>query len=209
MSVFDEHYRESVALRDGSQVTLRLVRPDDKQLLRRGFARLSPASRYRRFLSAKNELSDAELAYFTELDQQNHLAIGALARDDAGEEEGVAIARFIRSTTDPRAAEAAVAVVDDWQRRGLGTLLLLRLAAAARERGIERFTARALSSNAEIREILGQLPEGVQVAYEGDQLGVAVELAGVPAPQLGAGESGTMHGRLLALVARGLLRWLR
>ncbi len=206
MLQFDERYHETAALRDGSQVTLRLIRPDDKDLLRRGFERLSPASRYRRFLAAKTRLSDAELAYLTEVDGHDHFAIGAACEDAAGHEEGVGIARFIRSRSDPRVAEVAVAVVDDWQGKGLGTLLLLRLVAAARERGVERFSGQVLASNEALRDVLDQIPSGVRVRAQAGELTVDVDLpdipfAGLPTPEHRA----TSLARLLALVARGRL----
>jgi GNAT superfamily N-acetyltransferase len=203
---FDENYRETATLRDGSRVSLRLVRPSDKELLRRGFERLSPESRYRRFLAAKTELRDAELAYLTEVDGQDHFAVGATTIADDGTEEGVGIARFIRAPEDPRAAEAAIAVVDDWQRRGLGTLLLSRLAAAARERGIERFGGRALAANEAICGILEQLGSSVRVRTENRELVVDVDLPEVP-PDLPAAEpTKTPLQRILALVAGGVLR---
>lgn len=202
MERFDASYRETAVLRDGSRVTLRLVRPDDKALLRRGFERLSPESRYRRFLSAKTELSDAELVYLTEVDGHDHFAMGAVTEDADGHEEGVAIGRFIRSRTDPRAAEVAVAVVDDWQRKGLGTLLLLRLVAAARERGIERFAGQVLASNQAIRDVLAQLPS-VRTRERDHELAVEVDLPDVPFDAPGQDERAARAGRLLGLVARG------
>jgi GNAT superfamily N-acetyltransferase len=206
MQHFDERYRETAALRDGSGVTLRLVRPDDKELLRRGFDRLSSRSRYRRFLAAKTRLTDAELAYLTEVDGHDHFAIGAVAEGADGREEGVAIARFIRSQSDPRAAEVAVAVVDDWQGKGLGTLLLLRLVAAARERGIERFAGQVLASNQAVRDVLAQLPAGVHAVASGGELAVEVDLpevhsTAIPSPD----DRDTPLRRLLAMVARRLL----
>jgi GNAT superfamily N-acetyltransferase len=200
---FDQRYRETVELRDGSRVTMRLVRPDDKARLRRGFERLSPESRYRRFLAAKTQITDAELVYLTEVDGENHFAIGAVIPDADEDGEGVAIARFIRSAQDPRAAEVAVAVVDDWQRRGLGTLLLLRLVAAARERGIDRFTGQALGSNDAIREVLAPV-QGVQFHADGGELGVSMDLPSIPAdlvPQPADRE--TPLRRLWRIVARG------
>jgi len=202
---FDQNYRESVTLRDGGPVSLRLVRPSDKALLLRGFARLSPESRYRRFLSAKTELRDAELAYLTEVDGHDHFAVGASVTADDGTEEGVGIARFIRSPEDPRAAEAAVAVVDDWQRRGLGTLLLARLAAAARERGIVRFQGRALAANEAISGLLEQLGSGVRVRPESGELAVEVDLPEMPPDMLATEPTKTPLERILALVAEGVL----
>jgi GNAT superfamily N-acetyltransferase len=155
---------------------------------------------------AKTQLSDAELAYLTEVDGHDHVAIGAVTQDESGHEQGVAIARFIRSPDDPRAAEAAIAVVDDWQRKGLGTLLLLRLVAAARERGIDRFTGVALCSNDTIRDILARLPSGVTTRSAGRDLFVSVELPAVPVDEPAAtDERQTSLGSLFSLIARGLV----
>ena len=202
---FDKDYREIATLRDGSRVSLRLVRPSDKELLRRGFERLSPESRYRRFLSAKTELRDAELAYLTEVDGHDHFAVGASVTADDGTEEGVGIARFIRSAEDPRAAEAAVAVVDDWQNRGLGTLLLARLAAAARERDIEHFHGSALAANDAIRGLLDELGPGVRVRAESGELAVEVDLPEVPPDWSATEPPKTQLARILSMVAKGVL----
>jgi GNAT superfamily N-acetyltransferase len=194
--MIDAGYEEAVVLRDGSRVTLRAVQPGDKELLRRGFERLSPESRFRRFLTSKRQLTDAELVYLTELDGIDHVAIGAVAGDD-----GVGIARFVRSAADPKIAEVAVAVVDDWQGRGLGTLLLVRLAAAARERGIERFAGQALASNQAILDLVAQI-HGVVRPAGGAEIGINVELDQVPAEL--AVPPGQLR-QLWQLIARGLV----
>ena len=127
-----------VVLRDGSAVLIRPVRSADAPLLADGFARLSDRSRRLRFLSPKQELSPAELGYFTDVDHHNHEALGALDHADG---RGVGIARYIRDAADPQAAEIAVTVIDDWQGRGLGTELMAQLSERARSEGIRRFTA--------------------------------------------------------------------
>ncbi len=71
---FDARYRERARLDDGSEIVLRLIRPTDKELLRRAFNTLSDESRYRRFFTQKRELSEAELTYLTELDGHDHFA---------------------------------------------------------------------------------------------------------------------------------------
>jgi GNAT superfamily N-acetyltransferase len=209
VALLEDDDREIVTLRDGSRATLRLVRPGDRELLRKGFEHLSPTSRQRRFLTAKARLSDAELDYFTRVDMRDHFALGAVTIGPEGDEEGIAIARFIRSVDDPRAAEVAIAIVDDWQRKGLGTILLLRLVAAARERGIERFTGLVSPSNDEIRGILGQLDGQVRLRADGDQLHIEVDLPDIPlaAPANDAPEVPPNHpiARLFALIARGVL----
>jgi GNAT superfamily N-acetyltransferase len=203
---FTDNYCETALLRDNSPVSLRLVRPGDKELLQKGLQRMSPDSRYRRFLAVKNRLSDAELAYLTECDGYDHLAIGAVVRDAEGHEEGIGVARFIRSRTDAAAAEAAIAVIDDWQNKGVGTLLLMRLAAAAKERGIDRFQGSALAQNAPVREILKQLGPSVRTAGDAEELKIEVDLPDVPHDaSLGWPERSTPLRQLLSLTAKGAI----
>lgn len=141
-------------LRDGSSVRLRQGRCSDKELLLRGFERLSPESRYRRFLAPTPELSEAMARYLTEVDHRDHEAIVAL---DGETGEGIGVARYVRSSERQNVAEVAVTVIDDWQGRGLGTLLLEVLAGRAREEGITTFTALMLASNQEMMELLKAL----------------------------------------------------
>src|SRR5215813_11430213 len=133
-----------VVLPDGSKVLIRQVQPADAPLLADGFARLSDRSRRMRFLTGKDQLSAAELRYFTDLDHRGHEALGALDQADG---RGVGVARYVRDADDPHAAEIAVTIVDDWQGRGLGTELLTRLSDRARSEDICRFTALVAEDN--------------------------------------------------------------
>ena len=138
-------------LRDGSAVLIRPVRRADARLLADGFARLSARSRRLRFLSPKQELSPAELGYFTDVDHHDHEALGALDHADG---RGVGIARYVRDADDPQAAEIAVTVIDDWQGRGLGTELMAQLSERARSEGIRRFTALVAADNPAMARLL-------------------------------------------------------
>ena len=140
-----------VALRDGSRVLIRPVQTADAALVADGFARLSPRSRELRFLTRKKQLSTAELRYFTDVDHHDHEALVALNHADG---RGVGIARYIRHTDDPHAAEIAVTIVDDWQGRGLGTELVTRLSARARHEGVHRFTALVAEDNTAVARML-------------------------------------------------------
>jgi RimJ/RimL family protein N-acetyltransferase len=143
-----------IVLRDGSKVVIRPVHRDDAPLLADGFARLSPESRRLRFLRRKDELSAAELRYFTDVDHHDHEALGALAGAAGG---GVGVARYVRDASDPYSAEIALTVVDDWQGRGLGTELLAQLSGRARAAGIRRFTALVSADNAAMTALLRRL----------------------------------------------------
>ncbi|CAN5236589.1 hypothetical protein BH11MYX1_BH11MYX1_35950 [soil metagenome] len=156
---FTADYVERATLRDGSKALIRLVAPDDKELLRHEFGRWSPESRYARFLAPKQSLTEDELDYLVGLDQETHFAICALAEagDGSGEPVGLGIARFIRLPTlalEPVTAEAAIAVADAAHRKGLGQLLLMRLCAAAAEREIERFRCEVLVENVSMQELI-------------------------------------------------------
>jgi RimJ/RimL family protein N-acetyltransferase len=141
-------------LRDGSTVLIRQVRDTDAPLLAEGFARLSARSRQLRFLGPKKMLSAAELRYLTDVDHHDHEALGALS---PAKGHGVGVARYIRDADDPRAAEIAVTIADDWQGRRLGTELLARLSDRARQAGIGRFTATVSADNVAMPRLLWKM----------------------------------------------------
>jgi GNAT superfamily N-acetyltransferase len=145
-----------VGLADGARVTIRAIRPTDKRALVAGFERLSPESRYRRFFSPLERLSDADLRYLTEVDHTDHEAMICFTADSG---ETLGVARYVRSY-EPAYAEVAVTVVDDWQGRGVATALLEALVLRAREAGITHFVALVLSENREAIELFRSLAPG-------------------------------------------------
>jgi RimJ/RimL family protein N-acetyltransferase len=142
-----------VGLGDGSEVFVRPVVRGDKDRLARMTDGLSEESRYRRYLGPKGRLTDPELRYLTELDHRDHEALVALEHPGGA---AVGVARYIRHPGDPRIAEAAVVVSDGWQRRGVATALLRRLAAHAHAHGVRRFTGVALAHNRASMDLLRQ-----------------------------------------------------
>ncbi len=156
VSVHDEFVRRRTAdirLRDGARIRVRPVVPDDKERLVQGLERLSPRSRYRRFMSAVTRLRPDQLAYFTELDYIDHFALGAVAVDDPGS-PGVGVVRYVRFPGEPDVAEPAIVIADEYQGRGLGTLLFRLAAGVALENGIRTFRAEALADNLPVRKLL-------------------------------------------------------
>jgi RimJ/RimL family protein N-acetyltransferase len=143
-----------VELRDGARIRVRPIEPDDKPVLQRGFERLSQDTVYKRFLSPLTALRPMDLVYLTEVDHHDHEALIAF---DEPTGDPVGVARYVRSAADPASAEFAITVVDDWQRRGVGTELMSRLAERARAEGVRRFTALLLAENREMRGLLEKL----------------------------------------------------
>ena len=160
---------QEAALPDGTALVIRRINCADAPALAEGFAGLSQESRRLRFLTPKPSLSPAELRYFTQVDGHHHEALAAI---DPRTGDGVGIARFVRDPGDPKRAEVAVTIADDWQHRGVATVLLARLTDRAREEGIERYTALVSSENRPMRQLLERL--GAPVGVTG---------AGGPAPE--------------------------
>jgi len=152
-------------LKDGSPIFVRPIRPDDKALLVDGLARLSPDSRYKRFLGPKPRFTVSDLRYLTEIDGVDHVAYVAL-RGDAPKEL-IAVGRMVRSATYPKAAEIAVTVCDDWQRRGIGKLLGDHLAMAARDRGIRYLTGTMAADNIAAHRLFRHVSSQLREHHDG------------------------------------------
>ena len=126
-----------------NEITIRAVRPDDKQRIVNAFRGLERDSIYLRFFSHKKELEDEELRRVTECDGTSHAVL--VATVGSGERETiVALGSYVRSGL---AAEIAFAVEEDFQRRGIASQLLRQLTDIARANGIERFEADVLAEN--------------------------------------------------------------
>ncbi len=140
-------------LRDGTTVCIRTVRPEDSRLIAEGFEHLSPRSRYFRFLSGMQKIPDVLMQRLTHIDHHDHEAIGVL--DTSGDHDvPAAVARYIRDEGDPDKAEIAITVADDYQRRGLGMLLIAVLVALAQGEGIRTFAATVQRENRKMLSLL-------------------------------------------------------
>jgi RimJ/RimL family protein N-acetyltransferase len=178
-----------VVLRDGSRALIRQLQPGDAALVAEAFAGLSAQSRQQRFLTDKPELSPAELRYFAQVDHHDHEALGAVSRRDG---RGVGVARYIRDPQKPEAAEIAVAVIDEWHGRGLGTELLTQLAQHARREGIAYFTALVAADNVAVAALLRNI--GTELRLTGREGGtVEYEITLTP-PGSGRGTEGAATG---------------
>ena len=160
---FDSIEGFTLPLRDGELVDFRPVKQNDKETIQKGMLALSSKSRYFRFFSPILKLSDTQLYDFTEIDQHNHVAWMALAHNEP-EQRGLGIARFIRIQNQPEIAEFGVAVIDSYQQRGLGTILLSVLYRMASINGIKILRGYVLADNRIMRNWLDRL--GAVSVYE-------------------------------------------
>ena len=138
------HWEADVVLRDGGTAHVRPIRPDDADALQAFHLGQSQRSTYFRFFAPLQRLPEIELARFTQVDHRGRVALVAIT-DSGDTEQIIAVARYDR--TAATTAEVAFNVADSHHGRGLGSVLLEHLAAAARERGIHRFTAEVLPQN--------------------------------------------------------------
>ena len=153
-------------LPDGAPVLIRPIRPDDKGMLADGLRRLSPESAQRRFLTPKRSFSRTELRYLTEVDGRDHVAL-VVEPFGYAERRLIAVARFVRLKDDPEAADVAFTVADEWQDRGLGSLLGEKLSAKARPLGIRRFTATMASDNVPAHRLMAKLTQHLERHHVG------------------------------------------
>ncbi len=135
---------QRVALRDGSEVFVRPLEASDAPELAAAIARLSPESRYRRFLSPVPRLSATHLRYLTDVDHHDREALVAF---DPLSLRGLGLARWGVLVDDPGTAEVAVAVADEKQRLGLASALLGLLRERAEAEGLREVRAATQGDN--------------------------------------------------------------
>ena len=143
-----------LALADGTRLRLRRLGPDDRDGVAALCARLSPESRYRRFLSPKRELTPRELTRLTDIDHVHHEALAAV---DQRDDSIVGVGRYVHVADRPGVADLAVEVTDELQNMGIGTALARHTVQRARENGFALLTATTLSENRPARALLRRL----------------------------------------------------
>jgi L-amino acid N-acyltransferase YncA len=136
---------DKVTLADGAVIEIRPLERDDRQGLAAGARRLSARSRYLRFASPIDHLTERELDWLTDLEHHSREALLAI---DPATGDGIAVARYIELGEEPGILDTAVTVNDAWQNRGLGSHLLARLIARARQEGHHAMRATILAENA-------------------------------------------------------------
>lgn len=145
---------DALVLGNGIRLLLRPLGSEDRDGLAALFSRLSPESRYRRFLSPKRELTSRELSYLTDIDHLRHEAFAAIDQRDGSI---VAVGRYVHVADRPGVADLAVEVADELQNMGIGTALARRTVRRARENGFAFLTATTLWENRPARALLRRL----------------------------------------------------
>jgi GNAT superfamily N-acetyltransferase len=147
------NYTARELLRDGSPIEIRALRPEDEADMLAAIGQTSAQSLQRRFFTMKRHFSDKERAFFMNIDFKDHVAIVALA-DEADRKAIVGGGRYI--VFEPGRAEMAFVVIDTWQGRGIGSILMRHLVEIARDAGLKELIAEVLPENAAMIKIFGK-----------------------------------------------------
>jgi RimJ/RimL family protein N-acetyltransferase len=172
-----ESMTQHSTLADGTKVMVRPLLYGDRFELADAFEQLSMSARRMRFFMPPEHLDEGNLEYLTNLDYHDHFAWAAFAEDEPGR-PGIGVARYIRVRDAPEAAEVAVTVLDAYQRRGLGTLLLRLLADVAADKGVRTFISYVRWDN--VGAVAGLADEGARI--NPDEPGVARIEIDLPTP---------------------------
>jgi acetyltransferase len=132
-------------LADGTDITIRPIRPEDAAIEQAFVRGLSPESKYFRFMHLLQELTPEMLVRFTQIDYDREMALIAVAERDGNEVE-LGVARYV-TNPDGESCEFAVVVADAWHHRGIGSRLMTRLMEVAAARGLTTMEGEVLAEN--------------------------------------------------------------
>jgi GNAT superfamily N-acetyltransferase len=171
-------YCRHATLRDGTAVTIRAARADDAPKIRKAFLNLDPLTRYKRFFAFKADISEAELTTITQADFEQ--AVVLLATIGAGKDAlviGAASYFVMNPSAAERSAELAFTVEEDFQGRGLASLLIKHLIEIARSKGLCLLVAEVLSCNTPMLKVLRHCGLPVTMQGEGNvfRLGLSLQ----------------------------------
>ena len=166
-------YRAIEVLRDGRPATIRAFQPQDREAMLDAFGRTGDESRYRRFFASKRSLGEGEIAFFTEVNFQTHVAL--VAELEAGGRKLIAGGgRYI--VCAPRTAEVAFMVDDAHQGLGIGSLLMRHLVICARSAKLETLIAEVLADNKAMLKVFERAGLAVQTRREAGVLHLDMRL---------------------------------
>jgi GNAT superfamily N-acetyltransferase len=165
------HYSATETLRDGRTIEIRAQRPQDREAMHEGIARLSSKSLYRRFFAVRREFSEKETDYFLDVDFVGHVALVAVA-DEAAKPTMVGGGRYV--VVRPGQAEVAFAIIDAFQGLGVGSALMRHLAILGREAALRELVAEVLSENVPMLNVFKRSGLAMETRREGSVVHVTL-----------------------------------
>ena len=167
---YPSRYERVWPMRGGGEYLVRPMHPDDAHMLQGLVQRLSPESRYFRFVSTLTELPAHMLARLSLIDYEREMALVAVIRDadDQGQEQEriIAVSRYI-TNVDRRSCEFSLLVDDGFSGKGLGSKMMQSIMEVARDRGLEEIDGLVLANNSPMLKLMRSLGFTVR-SYEED-----------------------------------------
>jgi GNAT superfamily N-acetyltransferase len=161
---YPSQYETTYRAKNGQEVFVRPIRPEDESMIKEMFYSFSEKTVYLRYHATLRSMPHNRLQVFCNVDYDTEMALVAVV-GKAGQEDIVGVGRYM---TDPaqNAAEMAFVVADAWQRQGLGTFLFEQLIGIGRENGIQMFHAEVLPQNSGMLKIFHRSGMNVETATE-------------------------------------------
>ncbi len=172
-------HRVDDTLKNGISITVRAIRPDDRERLLEAFGKLEPETIYKRFFGYKKALTEDELQRVIEVDFDSEVVL-VVTTGEGEHETVIGAARYVRVDRADHAgvAEVSFLVEEDYQGLGIASRLLRQLAAIARARGITRFDAEVLAVNRPMLAVFARSGLPMRQRREEGVVRVALELDG-------------------------------
>lgn len=142
-------------LANGTDITIRPIRPEDAELVQNFVRGLSEESKYFRFMNSMQELTETMLVRFTQIDYSREIALIAVTEIQNKETE-LGVARFAINP-DGDSCEFAVVVADNMTGKGLGQKLMVSLMEAARSKGLKSIEGEVLNNNHNMLKLMNRL----------------------------------------------------
>ena len=153
-------------LPDGTDVSVRPIRPEDAGIEQDFVQKLSAESKYFRFMQSMEKLTPLMLARFTQIDYDREMALIAVINEDKPDAHILGVVRYV-SNPDKQSCEFALTVADAWQQKGIGRQLMQRLMTVARDRGIEIMEGEVLAHNSKMLRLCEKL--GFRTVHRPDE----------------------------------------
>lgn len=161
---YPAHLQTRWQLADGTDISIRPIRPEDAEIEQAFVRDLSPKAKYFRFMQALRELTPEMLIRFTQIDYDREMAFIAVLEQD-GKELEVGVARYA-TNPDGESCEFALVVDDEWQHKGIGSRLMTILMTTAKARGFKAMEGEILADNRQMLNLVDHLGFSTSVSAE-------------------------------------------
>ncbi|RDI36673.1 bifunctional acetate--CoA ligase family protein/GNAT family N-acetyltransferase [Aquicella lusitana] len=170
---YPHHLISRWQLADGTNITIRPIRPEDAEIEQAFVRSLSPQSKYFRFMEHLQELTQTMLVRFTQIDYDREMALIAAIHQD-NKEKNIGVARYIINP-DQESCEFALVVADAWQGKGIGSHLMTNLIEEAKMKGLKTMKGEILANNHNMLQLAESLGFTIQTRRDDTSIKIAIK----------------------------------